>query len=291
MVKKTAPAQAATQDDEALPQTAVKPSAKELMQARLAEYAEKETNDSPVNQPDNEPVTTPTSEEETWKKRYGDLRRHSQAEENTLKKTLSSLQAQIEQLTKAANQPMPKTREEFDAWKQKFPDVVPFIEMIADEKATMSKKQIEEELTSVKDQLKQTEKEKAYAILTRLVPDWEAYVGSSEFQEWKIKQPKSIQTILDTSEEPADLARLINICMQEHQPAGTPPKKDKLSVLDATVKNTGAGPSTSRWKFTQSQIQKMTTEQFAANEADIIAARNNGQVLDDLSRHNTVFDM
>lgn len=283
----TAPQQATQEDNEDLPQTAVKPSAKEIMLAKLAEYE----NQAPPEQP---PADLTPSEEATWKKRYADLRRHAQKEETTLKSQLSSLQAQVEQLTQAANQPMPKSREEFEAWKEKFPDVVPFIEMLADEKATSAKKQIEEELTSIKETLAQTEKEKAFATLKVMVPDLEAILGSDSYKKWFTTQPQFVQDELNTSDDPSRITYWMNVYKMatNTKPVATARKDNKLDALDTSVRNSGPTPGANagKWSFTQSQIAKMSTEEYTAKEADIIEARNSGKILDDMSRRNTVFD-
>ena len=71
------------------------------------------------------------AEEETFRKRYSDLRRFQQQKEAEANKEVAALKAQITQLSAAQNAPLPKTREEFESWKAKYPDIVGFIEIIA----------------------------------------------------------------------------------------------------------------------------------------------------------------
>jgi hypothetical protein len=291
MTNATAPVKnAATQEkNEELPKTGVKPRIKDAMlqdmSARLAEFAEPEVQE-PVNN---------TSEDETWQKRYGDLRKHTQKQENSYKKQVSDLQTQIKQLTEAANRPMPKSKEEFEAWKAQYPDIIPFIEMVADEKASARAASLEEKLKSVTEQLGQTQREKNIAVLTKLVPDWETYTASKEFQIWKDRQLASIQKILATSEDPEEIARFINICKLENAEPVKANKTSKLDALATSVKGSGSGPNlNSKYKFTVSQIEKMSRTDptwFEKNEDAIIEARNSGQILDDVTRHNSVFDV
>lgn len=284
----TAPAdKATTQDDLDLPKTAVKPSAKEQyikgLEDKLAEY-----NDEPKVEP---------NEEETFKKRYGDLRRFSQQKEGAAQRKIEELESQVKQLEKAASQPMPKNQEEFEAWKVKYPDITSFIETIADQKASQRSAQLQEELGTVKEKLNEAEKDKAKAYLKILVPDYIEIYSSQEFNEWTEEQPRAIKEILDTSEDPEDLAKVFNTFKKikelSEAPRKAPRKDSKLDVLDVSVRNTGSTPSNAKnqWKYTQSQIQKMSTNEFVAKEEDIIAARNAGLILDDLSRKNSVFDM
>lgn len=293
MSKKSAPAQAATQDDE-LPQTAVKPRGKDVviqtLQEQLAAYAEPS---APVDDPPEPAATTP--EEETFKKRYGDLRRHAQQKETLFTKQINDLKSQMEQLTKAANQPMPKNKEEFETWKSKYPQIASFVETIADEKASEKAAQLNIELDGVKQKLTETEKEKAFATLKVLVPDIEDLVRSLEYKNWYQEQPAFVQEELNTSEDPHRIAYWVNIYRMSVAKPEKQAKKpgDKLAALDTSVKNTGAKPDhlAGKYKFTASQIAKMTPAEFEKHEQELIEARNAGQILDDLSKRNTVWDI
>lgn len=295
MAKPTAPAKSATQDDDKdLPQTAVKPRGKDLLiqslQSRLAEYAE------PEELPAAEPTVTQSTvtqstntEEETFKKRYGDLRRHAQQKETRAAEQINDLKNQLAQLSAASNQPMPKTKEEFEAWKAKYPDIVGFIEIIAEERASAAKQQLQEELGSVKQKLTETEKEKGYATLKSLVPNIEDIVASAGYKTWFNNQPAFVQEELNTSDDPYRIAYFMNVYAHTLQ-RPTTKQDNKLQALETQVKNTGITPANTKWKFTQSQISKMQPEEFEKMEDEIITARNAGLILDDVSRRNTVFD-
>lgn len=289
----TTPAKTAHVEDEALPQTAVKPRGKDLLINSLQEQLAKAAGTfESVEQPQDLPIE---DEEATFKKRYGDLRRYEQQKDAKYKKELADLHSQLAQLTAASNQTMPKTKEEFEAWKNKYPDIVPFIEMVADEKAASRSSQLQDELLSVKEKLNETEKDKAYATLKSLVPDVEQVVVSAQYKAWLSSQPMFIQDELNISDDPHKIAYYINIYKTATNIPVTkkPNKSDPLASLDVSVRNTGPTPNNSgkAWKFTQSQISKMTTEQFTKLEPEIIEARNSGQILDDVSRRNSVFDL
>lgn len=286
MAKKSAPAQATTQDEE-LPQTAVKPRGKDLviqsLQERLAQVGEEEPS---------EPQETTSAEEETFKKRYGDLRRHLQQKETGFNQRVTELEAQINQLTKLSNAPMPSTKEEFEAWKTKYPQIASFIEIIADEKANARASQLNEELSGVKEKLVKTEQERAWATLLSLVPDVEELVKSDPYRKWLDDQPAFVQEELNTSEDPHRVAYWIGVYRAAtNKPA--PAKTNKLAALDTSMKNSGVtpGPQSGKWKFTTSQISKMSPQDFEKMEDEIVAARNAGQILDDMKRHQTVFEV
>lgn len=290
MTKSNAPVNAAATQEEELPQTAVKPRQKDLllqqMQERLASYENNEEVNVQSNTPQNE-------EESTYKKRYGDLRRFQQQKEKEAQTSISELQSQINQLTVAQNQPLPKTREEFEAWKSRYPDIVGFIEIIAEERANAAKTQLSEELDTVRNKLTETEKEKAFATLKLLVPDLEEVLDCTPYKKWFNEQPHFVQDILNTSDDPHQIAYYINVYRTTIAPTNPASKASKLDALNTSVKNSGTTPSnqSGKWKFTQSQISKMSTQEFEDREDEIIAARNTGLILDDVSRKNSVFDI
>ena len=124
-----------------------------------------------------------------------------------------------------------------------------------------------------------------------LVPDLETVVASTPYKNWFASQPHFIQEILNTSDDPHQIAYYMNVFKKDVMPA-TKTKTDTLGALETSVRNTGVTPNynSGKWKFTQSQISKMSSNEFEAREAEIIEARNSGAILDDMSRRNTVFD-
>lgn len=284
-----APAQAATPEDE-LPKTAVKERPKDRaireLQDQLAQYADK---DDPVEPPKDEPIAN--QEEETWKKRYADLRRHTQKLENDKHKEIENLKNQAEQLKAAVNQPMPKTKEEFQAWKDRYPDIATFIELIAEEKASQRASQLQEQLQEVTSKLSETEKEKDFATLKSLVPDVETTVKTKEYKDWFLNQPIFVQDKLNSSEDPYEIAYYMNIYKMSFGKPTENAKVDSRDVLATSVRGTGSAPGAkqSNYLFTSSQIEKESRRDpswYEKNEAAIIEARNNNQILDDTSKSN-----
>ena len=61
------------------------------------------------------------AEEKVFKKRYDDLKRHYDSTVNKHKGEVSRFKTQLEENTDKIQ--LPKTKEEIDAWRQKYPDV------------------------------------------------------------------------------------------------------------------------------------------------------------------------
>jgi flagellar motility protein MotE (MotC chaperone) len=95
----------------------------ELEKARAGEEEKEEVEQEPEH-----------PEERTFKKRYGDLRRHLQKKEDEHRKELLTIREQLSNLTKTQVR-LPKTDEEIDEWANKYPDVAKVVETIATKKA------------------------------------------------------------------------------------------------------------------------------------------------------------
>ena len=99
----------------------------------------KDTSSEEEATPDEErPVN---AEEKVFKKRYDDLKRHYDSTVNKHKDNVSKLKKQLED--NADKIKLPKTKEEIDAWRAKYPDVYDVIETIAHTKADEKAKKVE----------------------------------------------------------------------------------------------------------------------------------------------------
>jgi len=79
------------------------------------------------------------AEEKTFKKRYGDLRRHVQQKEQEFQKQIDSLKIQLSESTKK-NIKLPKSDEDIESWAKEYPDVAAIVETIATKKQWSSLK-------------------------------------------------------------------------------------------------------------------------------------------------------
>ena len=105
----------------------------------------KSGNDSDADLNDLEPES---AEERTFKKRYGDLRRHSQKQQTDLQKQIDDLKSQLEMSTKQQIK-LPKTEEELTEWAREYPDVAKIVETIAIKKAKEQSSELEERLKKI----------------------------------------------------------------------------------------------------------------------------------------------
>ena len=94
---------------------------------------------------DKEETESLAPEEKTFKKRYGDLRRHVQQKEEDYKKEIIRLKEQIADKT-TKDIKLPKSEEELASWSSKYPDVAQVIETIATKKAKELDSSLEERM-------------------------------------------------------------------------------------------------------------------------------------------------
>ena len=103
----------------------------------------------------------PTSaEEKTFKKRYGDLRRHAQQKESDLQEQINQLKEQLDSATKKQIK-LPKSDEDIEAWAKEYPDVAGIVETIAIKKSKEQSKELEDRIQKINEMQESAKKEKA----------------------------------------------------------------------------------------------------------------------------------
>lgn len=230
----------------------------------------------------------PTSaEDKSFKKRYGDLRRHTQKLQSDLQKQIEDLKAQLEQSTKQQIK-LPKSETELEAWAAQYPDVAKIVETIAIKKAQEQSKSLEERMKQIDAMAAQTAKEKAEAELMRLHPDFDQIREKDEFHEWVEQQPKWVQQALYENETDAvSAARAIDLYKSDMGIAAT--KKNRRSEAREAASNVRTGRSSAPERpeeagmFYESQVEKMSAREYEARQEEIAAAIRAGKFVYDLS--------
>ena len=218
------------------------------------------------------------AEEKVFKKRYDDLKRHYDSTVNKHKDDVEKLKRQLEDNADKIN--LPKTKEEVDAWKQKYPDVYDIIETIAYTKADEKAKKVESNLKELESQQMAVQKDKAEVELSKLHPDFSEIREDDKFHEWVSKQDSTIQGWLYENTTNANLAaRAIDLYKMD---TGYSKKKTAKSLeasksVTSTSKREVDTSNKKVWKI--SEIAKMKPHQFAKYEKDIDLARKEGRIV------------
>jgi len=114
----------------------------QMLKEQRGEIEEKE-----VEPQEAEPTN---AEEKTFKKRYGDLRRHMQEKETEFQTQLDELKKQLDSATRKEIK-LPKSDEDIEAWAKNYPDVAAIVETIAIKKAKEQSSALEERVKAIDD--------------------------------------------------------------------------------------------------------------------------------------------
>ena len=242
---------------------------------------EEETEDSIDDGPE------PTSaEEKTFKKRYGDLRRHAQKKETELQEQIDALKSQLDASTKNEIK-YPKSEEELESWMEQYPDVAKIVETIAMKKAHEQASEFESKFKAIDEMKMEAQREKAEAELMRLHPDFEQIRETDEFHNWVEEQPKWVQDALyDNDADAVSAARAIDLYKAD---MGIASKKKSTKDKDAaTAVGTRSGRSApegdeSKSYIKESDVNRMTAQQYEARQEEIAEAIRTGKFIYDLS--------
>ena len=244
-----------------------------------------------LNEKDNkevEEVQEPepkSAEEKTFKKRYGDLRRHSQQKEGELQTQIDALKKQLDESTRKEIS-LPKSDEDIEAWAKNYPDVAAIVETIAIKKAREQTEMLDKRVKELNTMQSNVTKEKAEAELLRLHPDFNEIRETDDFHNWAEEQPKWVQDALYENDNDArSAARAIDLYKID---MGIGKKKETTSKDAARATNTKNArtkpqeDSTSDY-LRESAVQAMSAKQYEKNQDAIMEAIRTGKFIYDIS--------
>ena len=284
MVQDATPTKKAFMNKRSTHEERIKKDEKELEE--LKKQAQGETEE-PVTEEKAEDKEEPkNAEEKTFKKRYGDLRRHSQEKEREFQKQLDDLKVQLEKATKKEIK-FPKTEEEIDEWTKEYPDVAGIVETIAIKKAKEQSDALEERIKEIDELNARTSKERAEVELLKLHPDFADIRESDDFHDWADEQPKWVQDALyENNEDARSAARAIDLYKADRNIGReTKSKSDKSAAQAVTTKTQKSIPDTENKsaKIKESDVQNMSTDEYEKNSDMIMEAIRAGNFIYDIS--------
>jgi chromosome segregation ATPase len=257
---------------------------KELEQLLKEQKGEVETKAEESEDTSEEEPTS--AEEKTFKKRYGDLRRHTQEKEREFQKQLNDLKEQLDKATKKEMK-LPKSDEDIEAWAKDYPDVAKIVETIAMKKAREQSAEIETRLQKIDEMSAEAQKDKAEAELMRLHPDFDSIRDSDDFHDWAEEQPKWVQDALYENDNDArSAARAIDLYKADRNiNKSTKTKSDKGAAMDVGTKTTKTkvDAAESGKKILESTVQKMSATQYEKQADAIMEAIRSGNFVYDIS--------
>ena len=258
---------------------------KRKMEEEELEQLLKEQKGEVEEQPEEQEAEPANAEEKTFKKRYSDLRRHQQQQAEEFKKEIEALKSQLSQAAQKEMK-LPKSDEDIEQWAKDYPDVAAIVETIAMKKAREQSTALEERMKAIDELQSSATKEKAEAELMRLHPDFGDIRDSDEFHEWAEEQPKWVQDALyDNDNDARSAARAIDLYKADMGIAKTKPKSDKDAAKSVSTKNSRSKPQQdeSATYLKESQVQKMSAQEYEKNSDQIMEAIRSGKFIYDVS--------
>lgn len=240
-------------------------------------------------------VAALSPQEQTWEKRYADLRRHDATKEAGWNTERQELKRQVAELM-SSQVKLPKSDEELEEWKKQYPDGAAFVETlarkIAEEKAVAIRAETSEQLKELNKAKHDTIKERAYQELLKLQPDFETIIADEKFKEWiKTKSKKIYSSLYENDTDYQAASESIDLYRLETEKAivkkATPIRGDKAAALAVTTSGPSPEPTTSidgRKIWKESEIAKLNPREYDQLDEQITIAYHEGRVLNDMTK-------
>ena len=219
------------------------------------------------------------AEDKVFKKRYDDLKRHYDSTISKHKNEVSQLKSQLENTEIVP----PKTKEELETWKLKYPDVYDIMKSVAITESKEQAKSVENKLQTLQQAQIEVSKKESELELLKLHPDFKEIRATDEFHEWAKNQDQTIQSWLYDNTSNATLcARAIDLYKMDkgfpaYKKSNKDVKKEAAKAITATKKDTGKNIGEKKiWSV--EEIAKMKPYEFAKNEKEIDLARAEGRI-------------
>lgn len=221
-------------------------------------------------------------EEKTFKKRYGDLRRHMSEKEKEWEAKFEQLQ---KQQTKQNIIP-PKSDEDIEAWARTYPDVAGIVETIAHKKAKELFAKAEDRLKEFDEAKYEATRTKAETKIRKAHEDFDELRASDSFHDWADEQPKWVRDALyENEDDPDSVIRVIDLYKVDK---GMTISARKAQTKDAAknVRTSNApqvDPTEGGKKIRESDVAKMSDKEFEEKWDAIQKAQKEGNFIYDLS--------
>lgn len=240
-----------------------------------------EPEKSQTREDSEESALPENSEERTFKKRYGDLRRHSQAKERELLDRIKELE---EGQSSGVNTP-PKSKEELEEWMRKYPDVAAIVKSIANQEATKLTSDTAEKLRAIEEREYELKVKQVMNSIKKVHPDLDKIMDYDPFHDWAEAQPKWIQDALYENEpETKALVAVINLYKEETgQKEPVKKKTQREAATFISGKSYSEPVAGEKPTFSESQVYKNSDAWYAKNESAIHEAMREGRFVYDMS--------
>ena len=250
----------------------------------VEDHVEEEEVEAKVDVEETEPEEDDSKlsgEEKSFKKRYGDLRRHMSSKEKEWEDRFAALESD----TSTTIRP-PKSDEDIEEWARQYPDVAAIVETIAEKKATAKFSSAEGRFRELDEAKQEAERTKAETVIRKAHTDFDELRAGDEFHDWVDEQPKWVRDALyENSDDPQSVIRVLDLYKVDN---GMTPsaKKEKAKDAAKTVSKrtrTNVDAESSETMIKESAVAKMSDKEFEANYDAISSAMQSGKFVYDIS--------
>lgn len=223
-------------------------------------------------------------EEATYAKRYADLRRHTAKLDADNKRRIAELESSVRDSAQAAFD-LPGTDDDVDDWISKYPEIAGVVARLADRRVNAATEDLQKRVAELSDDKVTLTKTAAQEKLREEHPDFFTELRSDpEFHTWLEGRSQLMQDAIYVNETDwqaaADVISVYKTTKGIRSTAKPQARGD--AARDVNVRSKSE-PARSGMRYSESQISKMSPQEFDKNEEAIEAALREGKVLMDLS--------
>ena len=225
---------------------------------------------------------TLSAEERTFKKRYGDLRRHVQQKEKEWEEKFSALEKRSEREGIVPR----KSDEDIDNWAKQYPDVAGIVETIATKKAQEMFEKANIRIKEIDEERMELKRDSAENVIRKAHSDFDDLRAADEFHNWAEQQPKWVKDALyENSDDPDSVIRVIDLYKMDNGLTVSDKKKNTKNAAKTVARKskTEVDLADANNMIKESDVAKMSNEEFAEKSDEINAALRSGKFIYDIS--------
>ena len=242
------------------------------------------------NEPQQQKATrkkAPSSEDEpstNYKKRYDDLKKHYDQKLSEFKRTEQELREQAKEAEPQYQ--APKTQEDLDRFRTEYPDLYDTVETVAHMRSQQEVEALRSKLSVIEQREAEIAAREAESALQERHPDFDQIRGDDSFHEWAQEQPDQIQDWIYNNPNNVTLAvKALDLYKLEtgkgqgsrkRRSGNRQPQGGSAADMVSTKTTNVDAKEAKIW--TESEIAKMSLDQFDRHEEEIKIAMEEGRV-------------
>ena len=219
-----------------------------------------------------------------YKKRYDDLKRHYDQKLGEFQQRELAFEAQLASMEPSYEPP--KSDEEIQQFREANPDLYDTFESVAHNITSDQINSLQPRLSAIEQREKELAMREAEQSISDQHPDYDDIRGDPNFHAWAEEQPEDIQRwVYQNPDNVALASKAINLYKMEFglrqnssndRPVAVPQSRNSAADMVST-KTTNVEPKQQKI-WTESEIARMSLDQFDKYEDDIRQAIDEGRV-------------